>query len=487
MRVSMSESIDHFDVLIVGAGLSGIGSAWHLKHRLPGKSYAILEARGAIGGTWDLFRYPGIRSDSDMFTLGYRFKPWTAPKSIADGADIRDYIVETARENGIEPHIRFGHRVERVAWSSADARWTVTARVAGEVRRFTCAFLFMCSGYYRYDRGYTPEFAGLDDFAGQVVHPQHWPENLDLSAKRVVVIGSGATAITLIPSIAGQAAHVTMLQRSPTYIASLPAVDPFAARVRKWLPTRAAYATTRAKKVVGSMVQYCMIRRYPDKARAFLIDAVRAAVGHDVDVEAHFTPRYDPWDQRLCLAPDGDFFAALREGKASVVTDTIDRFDATGIRLASGAHLDADIVITATGLELQMFGGAQVVVDGAVLQPSDTMVYRGMMVGGVPNLAIILGYNNASWTLKADLSADFACRLIARMDKRGHRVATPLLDASQMTDGNFFGLTSNYLTRAAATIPRQGAKAPWRMEQNYARDLMQLRFGRINDGVLAFA
>ena len=487
MHVSMSEPADHFDVLIVGAGLSGIGAAWHLQHRLPGKSYAILEARDAIGGTWDLFRYPGIRSDSDMFTLGYRFKPWTAPKSIADGADIRDYIVETARENGIAPHIRFSHRVERVAWSSSDARWTVTADVAGELRRFTCAFLFMCSGYYRYDRGYTPDFAGLSDFAGQVVHPQHWPEDLDLTNKRVVVIGSGATAVTLIPSIASKAAHVTMLQRSPTYIASLPAIDAFAGRVRKLLPKGAAYSVTRGKKIGMSMFQYGMIRRHPAKARAFLTDEVRKAVGPDIDVAMHFTPRYDPWDQRLCLAPDGDFFATLREGRASVVTDTVARFTPAGIVLDSGAQLDADVVVTATGLELQMFGGAEVVVDGVPLSASDTMVYRGMMVGGVPNLAVILGYNNASWTLKADLSADFACRLIARMDKRGQRIATPVLDRSQMTDGNFFGLTSNYLTRAATTIPRQGARAPWRMEQNYARDLMQLRFGRIDDGVLAFS
>jgi monooxygenase len=484
---SGEQAVEHFDVLIVGAGLSGIGAAWHLQDRCPGKSYAILEARAAIGGTWDLFRYPGIRSDSDMFTLGYKFKPWLGEKSVADGQSIREYIEETARENGIDRHIRFGHKVVRADWSSDDARWTLTIRKGDEDVRLTAGYVIMGSGYYRYDTGYTPDFPGITDYRGTVVHPQFWPENLDYAGKRVVVIGSGATAMTLVPSVAASAAHVTMLQRSPTYVATLPAVDPVAQKLRRVLPKTWAYSIVRAKNVVKSMVLFHLVRRNPGPANKRLIGMVRDALGPDYDVETHFTPRYNVWDQRVCAIPDSDLFEAIRAGSVSVVTDTIERFDANGIALTSGARLDADVVVTATGLEMQLLGGAELVVDGRKVEMAQTMFYKGMMLGDVPNLSYMVGYNNASWTLKSDLSAEHTCRILNYMDRRKLAQVTPRLDPSQVSDGNFFGLTSGYLDRAAATAPKQGKRHPWRVHHNYARNFAALKLGKVDDGVLVFS
>ena len=479
--------MEHLDVLIVGAGLSGIGAAWHLQDQCPGKRYAIVEARDRIGGTWDLFRYPGIRSDSDMFTLGYRFKPWLGEKSIADGHDIRAYVEETARENGIDRHIRFGLRVTRLDWDSDTARWTVTMQHGEATTELTAGFVIMGSGYYRYDQGYTPDFPGIADFAGTVIHPQHWPEDLDVTGKRIVVIGSGATAMTLVPALANQGATVTMLQRSPTYVADVPSRDARADRFRKVLPTKLAYKAARAWKVAQGMFMFRMMRKYPVKAKEQLVGMVREALGPDYDVERHFMPSYNPWDQRLCAVPDGDLFAAIRGGGVSVVTDTIERFTPTGIALVSGETLDADIVVTATGLQLQMLGGAEIHVDGVKTEMPKTMLYKGMMLGGVPNLGAIIGYNNASWTLKADLSAAYLCRIINQMGRRGFDTAVPVLDASQFTEENFFGLSSGYLTRAIDQVPRQGAGHPWKMNQNYLADLRALRFGRVEDGVLRFS
>lgn len=479
--------MEHLDVVIVGAGLSGIGAARHLQTNCPTKRYAILEARGAIGGTWDLFRYPGIRSDSDMFTLGYNFKPWLGEKSIADGHSIRDYVVETARENGIDRHILFDHKLVRADWSSAEARWTLTISRNGETIELTVGFVIMGSGYYRYDTGYTPDFAGIDDYRGMLVHPQFWPEDLDYTGKRIVVIGSGATAMTLVPAMADRAAHVTMLQRSPTYVAAVPAKDALADRLRRRLPPKLAYRLVRLKNVIVSMVMFSLVRKNPGPARKRLIGIVREALGPDYDVDRHFTPRYNVWDQRVCAVPDADLFDAIKAGKVSVVTDTIDRFTPTGIALASGETLEADIVVTATGLQMQLLGGAELYVDGRKVAMPETMIYKGMMLGDVPNLSYMIGYNNASWTLKADLSAEHTCRIINYMDRRKVAQVVPRLDPTQMVEGNFFGLTSGYLARAEGTVPRQGARHPWKVHHNYARDYASLKLGKVDDGVLVFS
>src|SRR5512139_293390 len=426
-------SLEHVDVLIVGAGLSGIGAACHLQDEAPGRSFAILEARGAVGGTWDLFRYPGVRSDSDMFTLGYRFRPWTQPKAIADGPSIRAYIDDTARERGVDERIRFHHRVVRAEWSTEDARWTVVAEVGatGETVRMTCSFLSVCSGYYRYDEGYTPELPGVDRFTGELVHPQHWPEDLDYEGKRVVVIGSGATAVTLVPAMAEQAGHVTMLQRSPSYVASIPARDPLADLLRRRLPTRLAYPLVRWKNVLVSMVSFQLSRRRPALMKALLRKGAQRLLPEGYDVDTHFAPAYDPWDQRLCLVPDGDLFKAIRRGRATVVTDRIETFTERGLRLESGAELEADIVVTATGLNLLPAGGMTIVVDGREVDLSRTVSYKGMMLSGVPNFALTLGYTNASWTLKADLVAQYVCRLLNHMGINGYQVVTPQPPASE--------------------------------------------------------
>jgi monooxygenase len=477
---------EHFDVLIVGAGLSGIAAGYHLQAKCPGKSYVILESRDAIGGTWDLFRYPGIRSDSDMYTLGYNFKPWREAKAIADGPSILNYVRETAQENGIDRNIRFQHRVMRAEWSSQDARWTIEAERGAETVRFSCGFLFMCSGYYDYAGGYTPEFAGTDNFAGEVVHPQHWPEDLDYAGKRVVVIGSGATAVTLVPAMAEKAAHVTMLQRSPTYVVSRPSEDSIANRLRQKLPAMLAYQLARWKNVLLGMYFFRLSRRKPEQMKARLLGLLRKQLGPDYDVATHFTPRYNPWDQRLCLVPDGDLFREINAGRVSVVTDHIERFSPGGLKLQSGRELAADIVVTATGLRMKLFSGLQVAVDGARVELAKTMSYKGMMFSGVPNFAAAFGYTNASWTLKCDLTCEYVCRLLRYMDRHGYRRCMPQRDAS-VAEAPWLDFTSGYVQRALDQLPRQGAKKPWKLYQNYARDLMSLRFGTVNDGTMQFS
>ena len=475
---------DHVDVLIVGAGLSGIGAAVHLGRECPGKTYAVLEARGAIGGTWDLFRYPGIRSDSDMYTLGYSFKPWTDPKAIADGDSIRAYVRQTAREYDVERHIRFHHRAVRAEWDSATARWTVHARRddTGEDVTITCGFLFTNSGYYRYDSGYTPRFPGVERYAGTLVHPQHWPDDLDYTGKRVVVIGSGATAVTLVPAMAERAAHVTMLQRSPTYVIALPSRDPFADAARRWLPPKAAYTVARWKNVALGVANFQLSRRAPGVVKRFLRRAAKGRLPAGYDVERHFSPRYDPWDQRLCVVPDGDLFTVLREGRASVVTDTIDTFTEHGLRLASGEELPADIVVTATGLNLLALGGMTLAVDGADVDLASTVAYKGMMLSGVPNFAMTIGYTNASWTLKADLVATYVCRLLRYLDETGQQIVTPLApDTDDLAP--IIDLQSGYVLRAVDQLPKQGPRAPWRLHQNYPRDVRLMRHGPLTDGV----
>ncbi|MBI5263807.1 MAG: NAD(P)/FAD-dependent oxidoreductase [Bradyrhizobium sp.] len=483
---------EHFDVLIVGAGLSGIAAGYHLEDKCPGKSYVILEGRDCIGGTWDLFRYPGVRSDSDMFTLGYSFKPWTDAKAIASGPQILKYVRETAAENGIDKKIRFRHRVRRTSWSTHDARWTVEAERtmaegATETVRFTCSFLFMCSGYYRYEEGYTPEFAGTSDFAGRIVHPQKWPEDLDYAGKRVVVIGSGATAVTMVPEMAKVASHVTMLQRSPTYVVSRPAQDPLANKLRRNLPAGLAYHLIRWRNVLLSMYFFQLSRRKPARVKELILGGVRMALGPDYDVATHFTPRYNPWDQRLCLVPDGDLFKAIRDKRASVVTREIDTFTSKGIRLKDGSELEADIIVTATGLVLQVLGGVEVVVDGRKVDFADTLNYKGMMYSDVPNLAAALGYTNASWTLKCDLTCEYVCRLINYMDRHGYRQCVPHNTDSTITPLPSLDFTSGYVQRSIAKLPKQGSKRPWRLYQNYALDIVSLRLGRVDDGVMQYS
>ena len=475
--------VEHVDVLIIGAGLSGIGTACHLREELPGTSFLILESRDAIGGTWDLFRYPGVRSDSDMFTLGYGFRPWRSPKAIADGPSIREYVRETAAAYGVDRRIRFGHRVASAAWSSDDARWTVTAETSDGVRTFTCSFVSSCSGYYRYDEGYTPAFPGLADFAGTVVHPQHWPEDLDWTDKKVVVIGSGATAVTLVPSMAADAAHVTMLQRSPTYISAVPSNDVLHVGLSKVLPPKAVYAAVRAKNVAVMTFFYQLARRRPELMKKLLRSGAVTALPAGFDVDTHLAPTYQPWDQRLCFVPDGDLFAAISTGKASIVTDSVARFTPTGIDLGSGATLEADIVVTATGLNLLALGGFKIAVDGEPVDLADTVAYKGMMLSGVPNLAMTIGYTNASWTLKADLVAQYVCRLLQYLAEQDLDTAVP--DASSLggTDAldPIIDLQSGYVLRSLQALPKQGPAAPWRLHQNYLRDVRLLRRGPLTD------
>jgi len=471
---------EHFDVIVVGAGLSGIGAGYHLQTRAPGRSYVILEGRDCLGGTWDLFRYPGIRSDSDMFTLGFAFRPWTGTKSITDGPSILRYLEDTARDHGIDRHIRYRHSVKRADWSSEDACWTVVAESDGEEVSFTCGFLYMCAGYYRYDRGYAPEFAGAERFGGRIVHPQFWTDDIDYAGKQVVVIGSGATAVTLVPELARQAAHVVMLQRSPTYVVSRPSEDTLANRFRRWLPSRLAYALTRLKNVLLQQYFYRLARKHPDKAKAGIVELVRKELGPEYDVATHFTPSYNPWDQRLCLVPDSDLFASIREGRSEVVTDTIETFTETGIRLASGRELPADLIVTATGLEVRLIGGATLSVDGETVEPNTRLIYKGMMFSGVPNCAFCFGYTNASWTLKADLTSRYVARLLNAMRRRGMRQVTPQPNAP-IEPMPFVDFTSGYIQRVVDKLPKQGARRPWRLNQNYAKDLMALRFGRVDD------
>jgi cation diffusion facilitator CzcD-associated flavoprotein CzcO len=482
---------EFFDVVIVGAGLSGIGAAYHLQDKCPGRSYVILEGRDTMGGTWDLFRYPGIRSDSDMHTLGYNFKPWRAAKAIADGPSILNYVKETAAENDIKKHVRYGHLVKEASWSSKDAAWTIgiERKGTGETSAIRCNFIMMCAGYYSYEGGYTPEFKGRDRFEGDIIHPQEWPENLDYRGKKVVVIGSGATAVTLIPAMAEDAEHVVMVQRSPTYVVSRPEKDVIANFLRKVLPDKLAYAITRWKNIRFQQAVYRRTRTDPDKVKRMLLDWVRKELGPDYDVETHFTPRYNPWDQRLCLVPNSDLFRSIRAGRASVVTDHIDTFTEKGLLLESGKELEADIIITATGLNLVLLGGAEFVVDGQTVDFSRTFSYKAMMYSDVPNLVTTFGYINASWTLRADLTAEFACRVINHMKKTGCRQCTPRLrdeDRDMPALPWITEFSSGYMQRILPRFPKQGDREPWINTQNYSLDKKLLRHGAVDDGVLLF-
>jgi len=497
--------MEHFDVLIVGAGLSGIGAGAHMRMRCPKKAFAILEGREVTGGTWDLFRYPGVRSDSDMYTLGYSFRPWTDPKAIADGPAILKYIRETAKEFELEKEIRYSHRVTRAEWSSTDSRWTIKAetRPVGSVPhnngdlpqggngatpqivRFTCNFLYICTGYYDYASGYTPEWPGFNKYRGTVIHPQKWPQDLDHAKKKVLVIGSGATAVTLVPAMAETAEHVTMLQRSPTYVVSMPSQDTFANFLRSALSQRSVYAIVRGKNVVRQMFFYVLSRKRPSVMKRIVAKGVKNELGEEY-AEKHFTPKYNPWDQRLCLVPDGDLFRSIREGRSSVVTGQIESFTENGVRLTTGEHLEADIIVTATGLVLRIMAGLTLVVDGELVDLSKKIAYKGMMYSDVPNLAEAFGYTNASWTLKCDLTSDYVCRLINYMDRHGYARCTARLSDPSITSEPAIDFTSGYVQRALLTLPSQGSKMPWRLHQNYFKDLSMLRYGRVNDGTMEF-
>jgi monooxygenase len=474
----------HFDVLIVGAGLSGIGAAYHLQTSLPHKSYAILEAREAIGGTWDLFRYPGVRSDSDMYTLGYPFRPWNSDEAIARGPAILDYILDTARENGIDERIRFGHRVAGAAWSTDAQRWTVEVE-HGEV--FTCSFLFMCTGYYRYDQGYTPPFPNIERFGGQVVHPQFWSEAVEYEDKRVVVIGSGATAVTLVPALAEKAEHVTMLQRSPSYVVSLANEDPLAKRFRGVLPEQRAYALIRWKNALLMALTFQLSRRRPELVKRLIRGWLERLLPPGYDIDTHFTPRYNPWEQRLCVVPDADLFEVIGDGRASVVTDQIETFTETGIRLASGGELPADLIVTATGLNLLLLGGIKLTIDGDEVNLAERLIYRGCMLSGVPNAALAFGYTNASWTLRCDLTCRYVCRLLAHMDEHGYGSCTPVNRDASMALEPFVDFSSGYFLRSLESFPKQGSRAPWRLYQNYLRDWAALKTLPVDEPTMAFA
>ncbi|MDD7918682.1 flavin-containing monooxygenase [Actinomycetospora callitridis] len=481
-------STEHLDVVIVGAGLSGIGTACHLERDLPGTRYAVLEAREDLGGTWSLFRYPGIRSDSDMHTLGYRFRPWSSATALADGPSILEYVRDTAQEYGVEEKIRYGHRLTRASWDSDTQLWTL--ELPGQ-EPLTCSFLLMCSGYYRYDQGYTPDLPGLERFGGTVVHPQLWDPEMDYAGRRFVVIGSGATAVTLVPAMLedsedhGAAAHVTMLQRSPSYVLSIGRTDPVAEVLSRWLPRSVADPLTRTKNIAQIIALYQISQRFPRFVRGLLRKATQAALPEGYDVDTHFNPRYDPWDQRMCMVPDGDLFRAVRSGRADIVTDTIETFTEGGIRLASGQELEADVVVTATGLNLQMFGGAEVVVDGEPVHLPDTMAYKGMMLSGVPNLVYMIGYTNASWTLKVDLVAEYVVRLLRHLRDHGLGVAVPERDPD-VEEAPFLDFGAGYVQRSIDELPKQGTRAPWRLAMNYAIDAVALRRSRVDDDTVRF-
>jgi len=484
-----SADTEHFDVIVVGAGLSGVGAGCHLTRNCPDKSFVLLEARGAMGGTWDLFRYPGIRSDSDMFTLGYSFRPWAEAKAIADGPAIREYINETAREYGVDQKIRYGHKVTRAEWSSDEACWTVHAERTdtGEAVQLTCNFLFPCTGYYHYTDPYSPDFAGIERFQGQIIHPQHWPEDLDYDGKRVVVIGSGATAVTIVPAMADRVEHVTMLQRSPSYIVSLPAEDPLAKLALRVLPTKAAYAFLRWKNALLTQASFHLSHRAPKAMRKLFLRGVQRHLPPGFGLDPHFTPRYGPWTQRVCLVPDGDLFDALASGNASIATDEIETFTENGLKLASGADLEADIIITATGLNLLAVGGMEFAVDGEDVDLSKTVGYKGMMFSGVPNLAVSLGYTNASWTLKCDLICEYVCRLLNHMDANGYDEVMPKRPGPGVDIVPFIDLTSGYVLRSIDKFPKQGSRPPWRMHQNYPRDILMIRRGDLEDEGIEFS
>jgi len=485
----MTNQIEHLDVIIVGAGISGIGAACHLQEKSPNRSFALIEARSNIGGTWDLFRYPGIRSDSDMYTLGYAFKPWKEGGAIADGDSILKYLSETVAENTLHEKIRFNRKVTKAEWSSNDARWTLTIECSetGRSETLTCGYLFMCSGYYNYENGYLPEFEGYDDYQGTIAHPQHWPQDLDYTGKNVVVIGSGATAVTVVPAMAETAKHVTMLQRSPSYVASVPQQDVIANGLRKFLPGWLAYKITRTKNVLRNIFFFGLARRYPDNFKAKLLEKVQDELGPDYDIATHFTPTYAPWDQRLCAVPDADLFEAIRKKQATVVTDHIDTFTATGIKLKSGKELEADIIVPATGLRLQTLGGMQLTVDGAPVDIGSTTNYKGMSLSNVPNFAWTVGYTNSSWTLKADLTSSYVCRLLNHMEKHDYKVCVAKLDGEAEGSQTILDLNSGYIQRSIELLPKQGSSQPWRNHHNYIADLMHLKFERLDDGVMKFS
>ena len=476
---------EHVDVLIVGAGLSGIGAACRLRTEHPGRSVAILEAREASGGTWDLFRYPGIRSDSDMFTFGFKWRHWEGDVALADGPSILSYLRTVAEEYGVDRLIRYRHRVVSASWDSATDLWTVEVEHDGETRTITTSFLWACGGYYDYEQGYAPELPGREEFRGTVVHPQHWPEDLDYTGKRVVVVGSGATAVTLVPAMAaGGAEHVTMLQRSPTYVLSLPGRDPVATRLRR-LPAGVRYRIVRAKAILLSVATYQLAQRRPELAKRAIRAMVAKQLPPDIDVDVHFKPAYNPWDQRLCFVPDGDLFKAFRAGTASVVTDHIDTFTESGIRLRSGRELEADVVVTATGLRIKAMGGIELSVDGEPVKMQDTLTYKALMLSDVPNFAFTIGYTNASWTLKADLVADFVCRLLSHLDEHGVRRAVAPRDPS-VGEERLITFSSGYILRALDELPKQGDREPWKLRQNYLKDVRSINHDRIDDGVLTF-
>jgi monooxygenase len=477
----------HVDVVIVGAGLSGIGAACHLEQHSPTKTYAIIESREAMGGTWDLFRYPGIRSDSDMHTLGYSFKPWLHKKAIADGPAILQYINETAKEYEVDQHIRYNQRVTKIAWDTVTALWTLTIAETGKrAKKMTCKFVYSCTGYYRYDKGYTPDFPGSEQFKGPIIHPQQWPEDLDYSGKKVVVIGSGATAITLVPAMAKTAGQVTMLQRSPTYVVSRPEKDPFALTLAKYLPAKMAYLITRWKNVSQQALLFQMSRRYPERVKAMLRKLTRMSLGENYDIDTHFTPKYNPWDQRLCLVPNGDLFRSLRKGTSTVVTDHIKTFTKTGIKLASGTLLEADIVVSATGLELLPMGGMQIVVDGNTIVLPDTLGYKGMMLSDVPNFVLAAGYTNASWTLKCDLTSEYVCRMLNYLDNNKFDYCVARNNDPNLERIAFLDLASGYVDRSIDQFPKQGRTAPWRLQQNYLLDILSLRFGSMKGEAMEY-
>jgi monooxygenase len=478
---------EHLDVLIIGAGISGISAAWHLQDRCPTKSYAILERRANMGGTWDLFKYPGIRSDSDMFTLGFRFKPWKSATAIAGGPSILEYVKEAAAENGIDTKIRCNHRVVAADWSDADNQWTVTVDRDGTQEKITCSFLFACSGYYNYDEGFSPRFEGSEDFEGTIVHPQHWPEDLDYQGKKIVVIGSGATAITLIPAlIENGASHVTMLQRSPTYIASQPEVDPIAEKVNQYFPEKTAHVLNRWRSIAYTTTMYQVARKFPKYFKKGLRAMAERRLPEGFDFDKHFSPTYKPWDQRLCIAPNGDLFKAIRKGTADVVTDTIERFTPDGIKVSSGEVIKADIIVTATGLNMQLLGGLVPTRNGESIDLTSLMTYKGLMFSGIPNFAITFGYTNASWTLKADLVSEFVCRLLNYMDANGFDNVVPEHPGASVNELPFMDFTPGYFQRSMHLLPKSGSKAPWRLKQNYLLDLRTIRQGKVDEESLHF-
>ena len=479
---------NHFNVIVVGAGISGIGAGYYLQKKCPNKSFVILEGRDNIGGTWDLFRYPGIRSDSDMNTMGFRFKPWMGVKSIADGPSILSYLHETVKENDLNKKIQFNQWVNEASWSSRDSQWTVQVenKKTQELQDFTCDFLFLCGGYYNYEEGYTPHFAGRENFLGQIIHPQKWPKNLDYKNKKVVVIGSGATAVTIIPTMAEEAAHVTMLQRSPTYFLSAPDEDPVGNFLRKFISSKLTYKLVRWKNIRFQWWFFQKCRKFPKKVKEFLIKQVREELGPNYDIETHFTPKYNPWEQRMCLVPNGDFFNAINAGKASVITDHIDRFTKKGIKLKSGGEVEADLIVTATGLNLEVCNGIKLEVDNNEVDISKTMTYKGMMFSDVPNLVATFGYTNASWTLRADLTSEYVCRLLNFMDKKGYANCCPRTAEHVEPDGDWLDFTSGYVKRSMHKFPKQGSRDPWRNTQNFPKDVLAIRWGNIDNKELKF-